>query len=306
MEAKPLQIYLKNDVYFFDIQYLRSIRAFFYAKRPENFWDFLLEGNFHEIFYSSPPGKTLGRGQKREEKIMQFIKLKGVQAQRFRKNGSREITPLFVTKAHKFGQPQTEITVSKKKNILITGDHDSGKTKSLLKLYDHALDVWGGQAKAKATLYFDAIQPLGEWYDSEPVSDWYTKKFGGNWKKLQNYEKAKILPKFCKEKKVILFIDNADNLSKSKVALAKQCILSSKIVVATVQAENRLSPSIRRVLLSSDPQFLRLSSEVAYDATNVLLWSFIAVCVAAGMWEVAFILGGMKVLGTGRRASKQV
>lgn len=237
---------------------------------------------------------------------MQFVKLKGVQAQRFRKNGTKEITPLFVTKAHKFGQVQTETTISKKKNILITGDHDSGKTKSLLKLYDHALDVWGGQAKAKGKLYLDYLQPIGEWYDHENLAEWYASKQSGDWKKLKNYEKAKLLPQFCKEKRVILFLDNADKLTGRKLDIAKQCILSAKITVCTVQAENRLSPSIRRVLLSRDPQFLRLSSEVAYDATNVLLWSFIAVCVSAGMWEVAFILGGMKVMGTGRRASKQV
>ena len=51
---------------------------------------------------------------------------------------------------------------------------------------------------------------------------------------------------------------------------------------------------------------LRLNSEVAYDATNIVIWALIAVCVMAGMWEVAFVLGGMKVLGTGRGASKQV
>lgn len=236
---------------------------------------------------------------------MQFIKLKGVQAQRFRKNGTKEITPLFITKSHKFGQVREEITISKKKNILITGDHDSGKTKSLNKLYEHALDIWGGQAKTKGKLYFDYLQPIGEWYDSPALAHWYTKKTGHLWHRLKNYEKAKLLPQYCKENKVILFLDNADRLTGRKLSIAKQCILSAKITIATVQAENQLPPSIRRVLLDSSPQFLRLSSELAYDATNVLIWVLIAACISAGMWEAAIILGGMKVLGTGRRASKQ-
>ena len=237
---------------------------------------------------------------------MQFIKLKGIQANRYRKNGTKEITPLFITKGHKYGDVQKEIAVSKKKNIIITGQHDSGKSKSLLKLYSEAFDIWGGQRRTKGRLYLNHLQPVGEWYDSEEVKNWYNTKTSGLWDKLKNYEKAKLLPDFCKEKKVILFIDNADRLTGRKLDIAKQCILSARSSVITVQAENRLSPSIRQILLASNPQLLRLNSEVAYDATNIVIWSLIAVCVMAGMWELAFVLGGMKVLGTGRGASKQI
>lgn len=237
---------------------------------------------------------------------MQFIKLKGVQASRYRKNGTKEVTPLFVTKAHKFGQVQSETAISRKKNIIITGEHDSGKSKSLLKLYDSALDIWGGHNRAHGRLYLDHLQPEVQWYDVPELEEWYLKTTGKNWSKLKNYQKAKLLPQYCKQQKVVLFLDNADKLGGKKLDVAKQCILSAKVTVVAVQAENRLSPSIRQILLAKNPQFLRLNTDVAYDATNVLLWGLIASCVAAGMWEIAFILGGMKVMGTGRRASKQV
>jgi hypothetical protein len=35
------------------------------------------------------------------------------------------------------------------------------------------------------------------------------------------------------------------------------------------------------------------------------LWLLIIVALGAGAWQVAAALGGMKVLGSGRRASKQ-
>lgn len=237
---------------------------------------------------------------------MQFIKLKGVQANRYRKNGTKEITPLFITKNHKYGEVQSETTISKKKNIIITGEHDSGKTKSLFKLYGSALDIWGGHNRATGKLYLDNLQPITEWYDKHRVAKWYAKTTGQEWQRLKAYEKAKLLPKYCKENKAVLCIDNADRLTGRKLNIAKQCILSAKVTIATVQSENRLSPSIRQVLLKTNPQFLRLETQVAYDATNVVVWGLIAICIMAGMWEVAFVLGGVKLLGNGRGASKSM
>jgi hypothetical protein len=54
-----------------------------------------------------------------------------------------------------------------------------------------------------------------------------------------------------------------------------------------------------------DPQLIRLDSEVAYDATAIFLWLMIAVCIGMGAWEIAAALGGLKLLGSGRRAARQ-
>jgi hypothetical protein len=57
-------------------------------------------------------------------------------------------------------------------------------------------------------------------------------------------------------------------------------------------------------MLRRKPQIFRLDSEVAYDATHILMW-FITVCfLAIGWWEAALIVGGMQALGTGRRAAR--
>ena len=50
--------------------------------------------------------------------------------------------------------------------------------------------------------------------------------------------------------------------------------------------------------------FMQVHPEVAYDATNLLMWAFLVACLAAGWWEAAAVLGGLKALGTGRRAAR--
>jgi hypothetical protein len=63
--------------------------------------------------------------------------------------------------------------------------------------------------------------------------------------------------------------------------------------------------SLRMLLDKRDPQRVQLKSEAAYDITGMALWLLIIVALGAGAWQVAAALGGMKVLGSGRRASKQ-
>jgi hypothetical protein len=54
-----------------------------------------------------------------------------------------------------------------------------------------------------------------------------------------------------------------------------------------------------------DPQKISLKSEAAYDVTSVFMWMLILTALIAGWWQLAAIMGGMKVLAGGRRASKQ-
>jgi hypothetical protein len=58
-------------------------------------------------------------------------------------------------------------------------------------------------------------------------------------------------------------------------------------------------------MLRRDPQTFRLDSEVAYDATTIVMWIMIALSVGMGAWEIAVVLGGLKMLGSGRRAARQ-
>ena len=102
----------------------------------------------------------------------------------------------------------------------------------------------------------------------------------------------------------MLFIDDAHKLAGRKLQIARKCVLSSRLFVIAASEEQRMPPNLRTVVMRRDPQIFRLNSEVSYDATNLFMWAFLVACLAAGWWEAALVLGGLKALGSGRRAAR--
>ena len=244
---------------------------------------------------------------------MQFLKIKTSKNKK-RADGTKYSTPVFVTKTRKYGKVISEKTISIKRSILITGAHDSGKSRWVNRLYENAPQIWGAKIKAQP-LMLGALLPLAAWSDSTAVKNWWEaereKEQQSNddrvripWTKLKQWERAEILPIYIQETTAVVFIDDAHKLSGRKLQIARLCVLSAKVTVVTASEEQRIPPNLRGVLMRQEPQIFRLNSEVAYDATNIVMWFLIAGCVLMGAWEAALVLGGLKALGTGRRASR--
>lgn len=243
---------------------------------------------------------------------MKFLKIK-TSKNKIRADGSKYSTPVFVTKTKKYGKVINEKTISVKKSILITGAHDSGKSRWINRLYEKAPQIWGAKIKAQPVM-LGALLPLAAWSDTSAVQNWWEierKKEESNgeqaratWGKLKQWERAEILPTYIQETAAVLFIDDAHKLAGRKLQIARLCALSAKITVVSASEEQRIPPNLRGVLMRKEPQIFRLNSEVAYDATNILMWFLIVGCVLMGAWEASLVLGGLKALGSGRRASK--
>jgi hypothetical protein len=105
--------------------------------------------------------------------------------------------------------------------------------------------------------------------------------------------------------RAVLFIDDAHKLSGRKLMVTKQCFLKAFRAVVAADDENRIPPSLRVPLLDTNPQIIRLTSETAYDATNTLMWLLVVLAFMIGAHELAWLLGGLQLLGGGRRAGKQ-
>ena len=71
-------------------------------------------------------------------------------------------------------------------------------------------------------------------------------------------------------------------------------------------AEQATPMSLRMLIEARDPQKVLLKSEAAYDVTALVLWLIILAALFAGWWQLAAVVGGMKVLAGGRSAAKQV
>ncbi|WP_242632644.1 hypothetical protein [Thiothrix fructosivorans] len=244
---------------------------------------------------------------------MQFLKIKR-RKKRLRADGTDYAEAVFVTKRRKFGDTLGEETVSIKRPVLVTGAHDSGKTKWVKRLHDAAPQIWGSKTKA-APLLLDSLSPLSAWCDSPAVAAWWEAKRKAEeaadpttarapWKTIKQHTRADALPDYCKDSGPVLFIDDAHKLNGRKLQIARLCVLSSRLFVISASEENRLAPNLRAAVLHRDPQIFRLDSDVAYDATALLMWFFIVACVAAGWWEAGAVLGGLKLLGSGRRAAR--
>ncbi|MCG8117810.1 MAG: hypothetical protein N0E45_20970, partial [Candidatus Thiodiazotropha endolucinida] len=93
-------------------------------------------------------------------------------------------------------------------------------------------------------------------------------------------------------------------LTGRKLQVARSCVLSARVWLLSASQENRLAPSLRTVVERREPQRTQLQTEASYDATNMLIWSMIALAVAVGWWEAGLVLGGLKMLGSGRRAAR--
>ena len=243
---------------------------------------------------------------------MQFLKIK--RRKRTRADGSAYAEAAFVTKRRKFGDTLSEETISTKRPVLVTGAHDSGKSRWIQRLHEAAPQIWGSKCKG-SPLLLDALSPLSAWSDTPAVGQWWDEQrklelaadpstARDAWKTLKPYARADALPDYCKATGAVLFVDDAHKLGGRKLQIARQCVLSAKLFVMAASEEQRLAPNLRSAVLHRDPQIFRLDSDVAYDATALLMWFFIAVCLAAGWWEAGAVLGGLKLLGTGRRAAR--
>ena len=240
---------------------------------------------------------------------MEFLRIKRTQKQ-VRADGSRYAVPILVTKTRKYGDVVSEQNISVKKPVLVTGAHDSGKTRWVTRLHEHAREIWGAKIKAEP-LFLDTLSPLSAWCDSPAVATWWNDSQTAlplddrqPWKKLKQHERSEALPAYCEDTGAVVFVDDAHKLTGRKLQLARKCIMATRLWVVAASEEQRIPPNLRTVMMRQKPQTFRLDTEAAYDATHILMWILLACALVIGWWEAAFIIGGLKALGTGRRAAR--
>ena len=239
-----------------------------------------------------------------------------------RRDGSCLATPLICEAAHRYDKNRTEKSLKRLQCQLIVGAADSGKTRWLSRLHERWQDIWGAKHKAEP-VFLSALQPLSSWTDAPHVEQWYEgqreavlEKQGGHarragdkqpgrpWSQLNQQQRADQLAEYIHETGALLFIDDAHRLTGRKLQAARACVMSARVWLMSASQENRLAPNLRTIVERREPQRTHLQSEASYDATTVVMWLLVALSVGIGWWEAALVLGGMKMLGSGRRASR--
>ncbi len=246
---------------------------------------------------------------------MRFLKLRT--NSKPKKDGSKAVTPLVVDSPRKYApsKDRKEQCLSKKRCLLITGAHDSGKTRWLSRLRDEWRGIWGSKIKAEP-IWLGALSPVGSWVDNSAVADWHDEQEKEKlkadddyrlrlWDRLNQQQKAEILPEYLKDNGGLLFIDDAHRLTGRKLQIARQCVIAAKIWVISASQENRLAPNLRPVIERREPQRTRLKTDASYDATGAAVWIMMLLALGVGWWEISLVLGGLKMLGNGRTSARQ-
>ncbi len=238
---------------------------------------------------------------------MRFLKLR-TDHNRTRKDGARYVTPLVVDAPRRFAPScdRKETSLRRKQCQLITGAHDSGKSRWLTRLRESRHEIWGRKSQP---VLLEGLMPLSSWVEVKGIEQWHAKRCGDDsqmviWHKLNLQQKADLLGDYLMETQSLLFIDDAHKLTGRKAQVARKCLLSAKIWLMTSSEEGRLPPSIRPIVERRDPQRTNLESDVSYDTTKALIWFMVAMCVVAGAWEAGAVIGGLQMLGSGRRSTR--
>jgi len=237
---------------------------------------------------------------------VQFLTIK--KQQRVAKDGKPRAQAFVVKKNRKFGEVIEQTSIKTKQPVLITGAHASGKSYWLDRLHKDHARIWASRSDA-TPIYLSAIRPMAAWTDGKHLELWWGIRDNPDeerhWTKLKAHERLDALPLYLKETKAVLFVDDAHNLSGRKLKLVQDCVRAAGVWVMTAADEGRLSPGLRKDVMFKEPQTFRLDTEVAYDATTIIMWICIAIATGMGMYELAIVLGGLKMLTGGNRASKQ-
>lgn len=238
---------------------------------------------------------------------MRFLKLR-TDHNRVRKDGTRYITPLIVDAPRRFApsRDRKETSLRRKECQLISGAHDSGKSRWLTRLRDNRHQIWG---KKSHPVLLEGLMPLSSWIEVKGIELWFSKQQASNehpqsWGKLNLQQKADLLADYLLDTQTLLFIDDAHKLTGRKAQIARKCLLSAKVWLMTTSEEGRLPPSIRPIVERRNPQRINLESDVSYDTTKALIWFMVAMCVVAGAWEAGAVIGGLQMLGSGRRSTR--
>ncbi|MEM7019157.1 MAG: hypothetical protein AAF512_17670 [Pseudomonadota bacterium] len=221
-----------------------------------------------------------------------------------------------------------------KRYILITGAHHSGKSHMIMSLMEEAEGIWSVQCRPYAysnnrgpdfgnkpmlqkgesredwvfpePLFLSMFKPLSQWCDHQGIAKWWdSKEPDVPYQKLKAHQKVDILSRYLSETQAVLFVDDAHKASARKAQVLKECVCAAFRCVLTAEHENRITPSVRQVLMEAEPQIIRLDTDVAYDATNIFMLLLMCGIMLAGSPELAVMLLVLQTMAGGRNAGRQ-
>lgn len=230
--------------------------------------------------------------------MVRYLRLK---RHRIRADGIRSVLPVVIEKTRIFGHVLHEQKISVKRSVIITGAHQSGKTRWLARMYAEAPGIWRG----RPALLLRCVHPLAQWIEHEPVRTYAEQRYARPWARIRSWERIDAAVAWIEENRPVLLIDDAHIVSGRKLDVLLRMVRAAPIAVVTASDEQRIAVSLRLELAARNPQRINLHSDAAYDITPFVIWTLTLAALAAGAWELSALGAGLSLLGRGRRAAKQ-
>jgi hypothetical protein len=216
-------------------------------------------------------------------------------------SNAKTCVPIVRTKNRKYGNVLDEHWLSVRRDVMIVGANASGKTRWLMRLNAHAAQIW----RRQPAILLRAVNPVGSWMADPRVIAYMEQTSGGRWSKIKCWERTEWLLRWVESTRAVVLLDDAHLLAGRKLDIAKRLAQVAGRVVSGASQESRIPINLRMTLLARDPHIESLKTDAAYDMTTVFMWLVILCCLSAGAWQLAAVLGGMKMLGRGNRAARQ-
>jgi hypothetical protein len=214
----------------------------------------------------------------------------------------------FREKNKKFAKKEKSKYVSKNKNILISGEIASGKTKELIKLYKHKEIIYNKLKFKNKFIYFNCNISLSEIleiheltlekstqtlsvrelkYKLDNVENEYdeekeSKTMYNRLLKLEEYSKSSII-----------FVDDINKANGRKLEVLKSLMKNSKLWIATTNNSHTINQNLQKSmnLRNKDSYYkFALHTTQAVDATNILFIIFILFLVILNQTDLAILL----------------
>lgn len=245
---------------------------------------------------------------------MKFLNIR--REKRERNDGTKPAKMYFEEKSQKFGKLVSSKYISNKKNILISGGNQSGKSRMIFKIWTARKDIFGanrGFVKLSGlgtVAEFVETPTLRNFYNEIPKGDnaelleFFNTCEGREFKNLRQHERIENLILYVKHHHTILVIDDAHKLTNRKLEIAKRCVEHCKQFIIATSEEQRLATSLRTVVMNSNLEHIKLDTKASYDVTGIFIWLIVAACAVGGWYELALVMGGAKALASGRRATR--
>jgi Cdc6-like AAA superfamily ATPase len=235
-------------------------------------------------------------------------------------NTKRCVEVYFREKKTRQSKKEKSTYISKNKNILITGEVASGKTKELHKLYNQKENIYNSTKRTNNFIYFNCNISLSEILDifEENLENTNQqidiKDIQHHIENIEDQEETtdkRTMYKRVKELEqysngAILFVDDIHKASGRKLETLKHLLKNCKIWVVTAKSSHNINQNLQKSMrLKFDDTYYNftLPTTQAVDATNILFIIFIIFLVTIGQTDMAILLMAGRFMlkqGTGK------